>query len=299
MLKIATVASIAGVYDRSMVSLGRRAFLTVAGGFAVASYARTLQNIGVQLYTIRNILPKDPSGTLQALEKIGYREAEVIQDGMDAIWPSLIQTSLKPVSLHMDTALFTHDQSKLPAALEGAKQHGFEYVVCPHIEPRDRGGADVIRKLGDALNKAGEMCRRSGLHLCYHNHAFDFQPEGNGRLLDVLMQTADPKLVSLELDIMWAAVAGVNPVDVLRQYGNRVALMHLKNVAPGISTRYNENVPHAAFREVGNGAIDIPGVLRAATEASVKHYFVEQDQTSGDPIEALRHSFEYLDKLHF
>jgi sugar phosphate isomerase/epimerase len=282
-----------------MSSIDRRSFLALLAASPLGLQARNLKTIGVQLYTVRTLLPKTPLDTLRAIEKIGYREVEAVQGGMDQMWPSLKQTSLKPVSLHMDTALFTRQQEKLPAALEDARQRGFEYVVCPYIAPQDRGGADMIRKLGETLNKAGEICNRSGLHLCYHNHAFEFAPHEGGTLLDLLMQTIDPKLASLELDIMWSTVAGVSPVSVLEKYSNRIALIHLKNVAEGTDKRYDEQVPRTAFRDVGHGVIDIPAVLRAAEKAGVKHYFVEQDQTPGDPVQALRSSYEYLEKLDY
>jgi sugar phosphate isomerase/epimerase len=279
--------------------LDRRSFLSLAAASAAAAYARTLKVIGVQLYTVRDILPKEPLETLHAIEQIGYREAEVITANMEEILPVLKQTAIKPVSLHLNTPLFATQQDKIGAALENAKKHGFEYVVCPYIAPANRGGADVIRKLGDTLNKAGEQARKSGLKLCYHNHAFEFEPSGNGTLLDVLMQTTDPKLVGLEFDIMWARVAGVDPVSVLKQYGKRIPLVHLKNVAEGVEKRYNEGIPRTAFREVGKGVIDVPAVLKAAAAAGVKHYFVEQDQTAGDPIDSLRDSYQYLQKLEF
>jgi sugar phosphate isomerase/epimerase len=282
-----------------MSSIERRSFLALLAASPLGLQARKLKTIGVQLYTVRTLLPKTPLDTLRAIERIGYREVEAVQGGMDQVWPSLRQTSLKPVSLHMDTALFTREREKLPAALEDARQRGFEYVVCPYIAPQDRGGADMIRKLGETLNKAGEICNRSGLHLCYHNHAFEFAPHEGGTLLDLLMQTIDPKLASLELDIMWSTVAGVSPVSVLEKYSNRIALIHLKNVAEGIDRRYDEQVPRTAFRDVGHGVIDIPAVLRAAEKAGVKHYFVEQDQTPGDPVQALRSSYEYLEKLDY
>jgi|HubBroStandDraft_1064217.scaffolds.fasta_scaffold33489_3 sugar phosphate isomerase/epimerase len=279
-----------------MPAIGRRSFLTLAAS-AVSARARVLKVVGVQLYTVRSILPKKPLETLRAIEQIGYREVEVTADHMDAIWPSLQQTSLKAISAHLNTELFMRQQAKLPAALDDAKKRGFEYVVCPYIAPKDRGGVEVIRKLADTLNTAGELCSKAGLRLCYHNHAFEYQPTPDGRLLDVLMKTADPKLVSLELDVMWAHVGGVDPVSILKQYGDRIPLVHLKNVAPGVETRYNEDIPDAAFRELGNGVVDIPAVLRAAKQAGVKHYFVEQDQTPGDPLQSLRESFQYLEGL--
>ncbi|MFN7995823.1 MAG: sugar phosphate isomerase/epimerase [Bryobacteraceae bacterium] len=282
-----------------MHRIGRRKFISLAAASAGSLHARTLQTVGVQLYTVRGILPKKPLATLKAIEAIGYREVEVTADGLDAIWPSLRQTSLRPVSAHLDPELFVRQQSKLPAAIEDMKKRSIEYVVCPWIDPRDRGGAEMIRKLGDTLNKAGEICRREGMRLCYHNHAFEYRPVGEGRLLDILMKSTDPKLVNLELDVMWAHVAGVDPVSILKQYGDRIPLVHLKNVAPGVKPRFDENIPGSAFRDLGNGEVDIPAVLRAAAGAGVKHYFVEQDETPGDPLQALRASFDYLQKINY
>jgi sugar phosphate isomerase/epimerase len=201
--------------------------------------------------------------------------------------------------MHLDTALFTREHDKLPAALETAKQHGFQYVVCPYIAPQDRGGVEVIKKLGENLNQAGEICNKSGMRLCYHNHAFEWEKFGGKRLIDVLMETTDPKLVSLELDVMWAHVGGVNPVDVFKEYGKRIPLVHLKDVSAEVHTQYNERIPRGAFKEVGHGVIDFPAVLRAAEQAGVRHYFVEQDQTPGNPIDSLRQSYDYLHKLNF
>lgn len=282
-----------------MPTLNRRSFLGASAASALALQAKTLKTIGVQLYTLRSILPQKPLEVLRELDQIGYREAEVIGGNLDAIWPSLKQTALKPVSIHLDTALFTTSQDKLPAALDDARQRGIEFAVCPYIAPKDRGGVDMIRRLAGNLNKAGEACKQNGMRLCYHNHAFEFEPAEGGTLLDILMKSADPKLVSLELDIMWSSVAGVDPVSVLRKYKGRVALLHLKNVAPGIEKRYNEAVPRTAFREVGDGVIDIQAVLQAATSTGVKHFFVEQDQTPGNPVDSVRKSFQYLAKLKY
>jgi sugar phosphate isomerase/epimerase len=285
------------LYHMSM-PISRRSFLTTAAAATAASlHASALPVVGVQLYTVRRVLPKKPLETLRAIEAIGYSEVECTAEHLDDIWPSLKQTSLKAVSVHLNEQIFIHQPEKLPAALDDAKKHGFEYVVCPWIEPRDRGGVEMIRKLGQTLNHAGELANKAGMHLCYHNHAFEYQPTPDGRLLDVLLKTTDPTLVSLELDVMWAQVAGVDPVSVLKQYGDRIPLVHLKNVATGTAQRFNEEIPSAAFHDLSNGAVDIPAVLRAAKQAGVKHYFVEQDETPGDPLDSLRKSFQYLESL--
>src|SRR5580658_11185253 len=143
-----------------MHSVSRRSFLTTAAMATAASlHARALATVGVQLYTVRTVLPKKPLETLRAIEQIGYREVECTADGLDDIWPSLKQTSLKAVSVHLNPQFFIHQPEKLPHALDDANKRGFEYAVCPWIDPRDRGGVEMIRKPGGTLNTAGEMAR--------------------------------------------------------------------------------------------------------------------------------------------
>lgn len=282
-----------------MQTLSRRTFLA-ASAAAVALEAKQLKTFGAQLYSLRTIIDKDPLTVLKGLEDAGYTEAEVIRANMDKIWSALKQTKLKPVSLHIDTQMFTKDIDKLNPALDDAKQRGFSYVVCPYIAPQDRGGVDVIKKLADTLNKAGQRCKAAGIQLCYHNHAFEFEPvKEGGNLLDVLMKNTNPKLVGLELDIMWAKVGGVEPVKVFEQYKGRIPLVHMKNVKAGIGPQYNEKVPRDAFEEVGKGVIAIGPVLKAAQKAGAKHFFVEQDQTPGNPLDSLRGSAGYLKSLNF
>jgi sugar phosphate isomerase/epimerase len=113
------------------------------------------------------------------------------------------------------------------------------------------------------------------------------------------MKNTDPKLVGLELDIMWAKVGGVEPVKVFEQFKGRIPLVHMKNVKGGIGPQYNEKVPKEAFEEVGKGVIAIGPVLVAAQKAGAKHFFVEQDQTPGNPLDSLRGSATYLKGLKF
>lgn len=280
------------------MNLTRRGFVGAAAAAALPLRAAKLSGVGCQLYTLRMVLPKSPLETLKALEGLGYREVEAVGGGLDAIWDSLKQTKLKPVSVHLDTALFLTKVADLPAALDSMKAKGFQYVVCPYVPPGEQRSVENMKKLGASLNKAGEQAKKLGMTLCYHNHAFEFAPQGNTTILDSLMAETDKKLVQLELDIMWSQVAGVPPAELVAKYAGRVPLMHLKNVAQ-VEKRYDERVPREAFKEVGNGVIDIPAVLKAAQKAGVKHFFVEQDQTPGDPLASLKLSVEYLKGLNF
>ncbi len=280
----------------------RRVF--VAQSAALVPMARSLfaheslraSNLGVQLYTVRNVIGKDPAATLEAIQKIGYTEVEAIYATLPQIWPALKQTSLQPVSVHIDEAVFMKGGSDLDSALADVKQRGFQYAVVPYIPVEQRGGADMFKRLAETLNKSGEKAQAHGLKLCYHNHAFEYKPIDGKTGLEILMNDTQKDLVSLELDIFWASVAGHDPVELLKTYSGRVLLLHLKDKSKNLkATQYNENVPHDAFKEVGSGSIDISAVLKAADTAGVQHYFVEQDQTPGDPIESLRKSFSYLE----
>jgi sugar phosphate isomerase/epimerase len=277
----------------------RRALIGAATMAPLAA-ARNLKTLGVQLYTVRSILPGKPLETLQEIEKTGYREVEAVMDGLDKIWPALEKTKLKAVSLHADESLFAPGREEaLETVIGDAKKRGFEYLVFPYLPPKQRGGLDTIRSLAERLNKAGERCRAAGLKLCYHNHAFEFDNKERRVPFDVLAETVDPKLVHFELDIFWVSVAGLDPVQMLDRYSGRIPLLHLKDKAEGTPLQYNESVSRRAFKEVGSGVIQIPAVLKAANSAGVQHYFVEQDFTPGNPLVSLRQSYDYLKRINF
>lgn len=287
-----------------MLRTTRRAF--VAQSAAVVSVARSVfgeplraGNLGVQLYTVRNIIGADPAAVLGAIQKIGYKEVEALYASLDQIWPALKQTSLHAVSVHIDEAIFRGEESKLDSTLADLKRRGFQYVVWPYVPEKERGGEDVFKRFAGDLNRAGEKARAHGLKLCYHNHAFEYKPVDGHTGLEILMNNTQKNVVSLELDIFWASVGGHDPVELLKTYSGRVPLLHLKDKARDFTTtQYNETVPKSAFKEIGRGSINIPAVLNAAATAGVQHYFVEQDQTPGDPIASLRESYEYL-SAHF
>jgi len=279
--------------------MNRRQLLASLAAGSVGLQAKKIKNIGCQLYTLRSVIDANPKAIFDQLDAAGYDEVEAVRGNLPKIWDALKASKLKPVSLHIDTRLFTVEEDKLSAALDDAKLKGFKYVVCPYIAPADRGGVDVIKKLADTLNRAGAKCKAAGTHLCYHNHAFEFEPVpgGKGTLLDVLMESTDPALVGLEFDIMWAAVGGMDPINVLNKYKGRVPLMHVKDLGPNITVRYNEKVPKEAFKEAGAGILELPRILRVAQSTGTKHFFVEQDQTPGDPMASLKQSAAYLKKL--
>ena len=283
--------------------ISRRSFLETTGAaaaFSLAAHAKTLPAVGVQLYTVRTILPDKPAETLRAIDAIGYREIEGTQGLLDKTLPALQGTKLKPVSIHIDSTVVTKGSpDDLARTLDKFKQAGFTFVVFPYLPPAERGGLDVIKKLAGTLNAAAEKARAAGLRFAYHNHAFEFEPMGGSTPLETLMQNTDPKLVGLEMDLFWVSVAGQQPEAMLTKYKGRVPLVHLKDKEKDTPNRFNEQVARTAFKEVGTGGFDWPKILKTASAAGVEHYFVEQDQTPGDPLASLKQSYDFISKVNY
>ena len=291
-----------------MKDISRRSLLKAAGtlaglrAVAASSAQHSLNSIGLQLYSVRNVIAdNDPAEVLKSIEKIGYLEAELVWASLDRVWPGFQGTKLKPVSIHMDSTLFqAGNRAKLTAAIHTVQQCRFEYMVYPAVpRPERTSGLDYFKALADTLNGAGAECQKSGVQLCFHNHAYEFHPVGSSSPWEVLTTQTDPHLVNFELDIFWASVAGHDPAEMLKRYAGRFPLVHLKNKPAGMPVQFNEDVPHEAFKEVGDGVLNIPAILRTASDTGVRHFFVEQDWTPGNPVDSLRKSYDYLSKLKF
>jgi sugar phosphate isomerase/epimerase len=256
--------------------------------------------MGVQLYTVRSILPKQPAQTLKAIRDIGYREIEATYAGLDRIWPAVESSGLKPLSIHLDNTLMNAGkEDDLARAIDQSKKWGFAFAVFPYLPPAERGGLEKIRVLTDKLNRAGEKCRAAGMRFCYHNHAFEFEPMEGSSGFQVMMDRLDKNLCGFELDCFWVSVAGHDPAVLLQELSGRVPLVPLKDKMAGTPVMYKESVNRSTFKEVGSGSLDWKAILRAGASAKVEHYFVEQDQTPGDPVESLRQSFGFLSKQEY
>lgn len=263
--------------------------------------------LGVQLYTVRSVLPDNPAQVLQGLAAIGYEEAEVLQVGYDELAPLVQEAGLKPKAMHLRPGVITGvwgendvkpEQTDLGAAMDWAKGHGVDFVVMPYL-PNDQRPEqlDGYKALAEKMSAAAEAARGVGLGFAYHNHAFEFQPMEGSTPLDALMAGSDPSLVGLELDVFWVSLAGLDPVEMLKKYAGRVPLVHLKDKAADAPQQFAEGPPKESFKEVGNGVLDFQAILEACRAAGVAHYFVEQDQTPGDPLASLKQSYEHLRSL--
>lgn len=262
---------------------------------------------GVQLYTVRDLLQKQPAETLKAIAAIGYKEVELFgasldkdKDNLDKWVPLAKEAGLNPVSTHIDGALIMNDTPRdaLDKAFDRMAALGLKYALMAYVMPDKRGKeAEAYKKFGDAMNRAATSAKRAGLAFGYHNHAFEFEKLADGtRPIDTILKSFDPALVRFEVDVFWVSVTGNDPVAFINQLGKRVMMVHLKDKAKDTPVRFEEGVAHTAYVEVGSGTVDIPGVLKAAQAIGVEHYFVEQDFTPGDPLASLKKSYDYLAK---
>ncbi len=269
--------------------------------------------VGAQLYTVRNLMPKDADGTLKALADIGFRQVEGDRIGLVALQPLLKKHKLATPSCMIETPLVTGSwamwkiadpnikkAAEWDEALDSVKSLGAHWAVLAYLLPGERPkNADGFKKLADSMNDAGARCAKAGLQFAYHNHAFEFGGQPGQRLIDVLLERLDPKLVKLEVDVFWVSTTGNDPAEFIRRNAARVELVHLKDKKAGSPVHYGEDVKPESFVELGSGSIDIPAVLKAASAAGVKQYFIEQDATvvTGDPLASLRKSYGYLKSL--
>ena len=256
--------------------------------------------LGVELYTVRDQLPDQAEEVLGRLADIGFVEIEYQWSSVKTMIPLLKSTGLRPISVALNPSVVTGRGAtgeSLDEIAAQAKEIGAEYLMFPTIASDERGGLEFFRRFSDQLNQAGETANKHEVRICYHNHAFEFDTKEGQRPYDLLIERLDPQLVSFELDVFWVSVSGNDPVAILRRLEGRVPMVHLKDLAKDAEIRFNENVPPEDFTEVGNGTVDFVSVLRQAHDTGVKHYFVEQDFTPGDPVDSLRQSYNHLRSL--
>ncbi len=287
--------------------LTRREWMLAAASTASVRAATPPRVWGVQLATLGGAIRREPGRILKAVADIGFREVEgATRPEALLMLPRIREHGLTLRSCFVETPLVTADWERyphlIPVALEEAiaslKEAGVEYFVVRYIEPGARGdGEDFYRRTADRMNRAGELCRKAGMKLAYHNHAFEFGGRPGLRPIEIFRERLDPKLVLLELDVFWASVAGQDPLEVMKQWKGRLGPLHLGDKARGVKPQADEAILPGAAVELGAGELELPAILKAAGNAGVHSYFVEHENMEGDPLESLRKSFAYLRSL--
>jgi sugar phosphate isomerase/epimerase len=264
--------------------------------------------VGLQLYSVRALLPKDYAGTLKQVAALGYREVEAA--GFFEHSPAEVKQAMANAGLHCVSAHYPLASllKYVDGTLQYAKALGLEYVICasPSIADPQKlasypGGAsqymhnemslDDWRWNAEQFNQLGKRFKSEGIRFGYHNHTMEFRDVDGSNGYDVLLKDTDPAYVTLELDCGWASAAGKNPVTYLTQYPGRISMLHVKDLKPAAPGK----APGERISTVlGKGTIDYKPIFQAAKKAGIRHYFVEQETFDGDPMDELKEDYQYL-----
>jgi sugar phosphate isomerase/epimerase len=280
------------------------AVVTAAASNSTWAAVHHIDRVGLQLYTVRELMKQDFDTTVAGVAKIGYKEVEFA--GYFGKSPKQVRATLdsngltSPSAHHPIEAL----ESKLAEIIDGANVIGQKFLVCPYLEAKMRT-AEGYKHLAESCNQIGETAQKAGLQLCYHNHSFEFEKvDGlDGKLpFDYLLAQTDPKRVKIEMDLCWMTVAGQDPIAYFNKYPGRFPLVHAKDWTSesGGSRDYEGAVGHPVtghMTNVGSGSIDWKKLFAQSSKAGIKHYFVENDDAKS--LDDPRASYEYLAKLQF
>jgi sugar phosphate isomerase/epimerase len=233
---------------------------------------------GVQTYTFRKSFPKGVAATLDSIKAMGFTEVEGAAGNVSV---EEFRKLCDARGLNIpSTGTGYEELVKDPMTIvKNAKVLGSKYVMCAWIPHKgDFTLADAEKAVKD-FNAAGKILKENGLTFCYHVHGYEFQPYEKGTLLDYIITKTNPEYVSFEMDIMWTYFGGGNPAALLKKYGNRWKLMHLKDLKKGTKKDLTGGTSQENDVTLGTGELDIPGILREAKKVGIKHYFIEDESS--------------------
>ena len=281
----------------------RRTFLTQAGilsaGMALAPQllsAKPTGRVGLQLYSLREYLPKDVKGVIGKVAAAGYKEVETYgyskQNGFWGLsakeFSSLLKANgLVTASGHygMDEFFGTGKTDQLNSYIEAANATGQSHVIVPSINHEFIKTKADFKSVADKLNQAAEICKKGGVKLGYHNHNFEWKPTEGTTFYDTIIDGTDGKLVTMELDLYWVVRAGFNPIDFFKRHPGRFEFVHIKDM---------DKTNSGLNTEIGSGSIDFKSILAQSKLAGIKHFIVEQENFSIDPYKSIAQSSGYL-----
>jgi sugar phosphate isomerase/epimerase len=292
----------------SLSLLALTAFLTFSCSSSTSEESSEIKDplftapLGVQAYTFRHQFA-DSTWTTEALldtiAALGFTEYET--GAPRGIAPEdykqmCADRGLKIVSTGGGFEQFENDPQ---AVADNAKALGADFVMCAWVPHKDGFDFEEAKKAVEVFNSAGKVLSENGLTFCYHPHGYEFgpNPEGEGTLLDYIIQNTNPEYVSFELDVLWALHGGGSnaPETLLEKYGNRFKLMHVKDLKKGIVGDGTGGTPAENDVPVGEGQGNWPLILKLSKDIGIAHYFIEDE--SDHEFENIPKSIEYLKSL--
>lgn len=251
-----------------------------------------VNSFGIQLWSVKDALSKDPKGVLKQLASFGYKKIESFEGAQGMFW-GMKNTEFKKwmddlgmqlVSSHCDN---TKDFER-KAAEAGAI--GVKYLICAYKGPQK--SIDTFKVFADEFNKCGEIAKKHGLRFAYHNHDYSFKAMDGVLPQDVMMDHTDKNLVDYEMDMYWTVLAGVDPVAYMKKHPGRFKAVHVKDmIATG--SKHESCV-------IGKGTIDYKKLLPQVAAQGVEHMIIEQEEYTGtNEMDAAKEDAAFLKTLHW
>ncbi len=248
--------------------------------------------IGLQLYTLRDVIADDPKGVLKKvadagytnLETYGYADGKIFGMDFKAFSQYANSLGMKITSGHYPLAL-AKDLATWEKAVIDAKAIGQQYMVVPYINAPERATIQDYKNICDWLNKAGEVCNKYGIRFGYHNHDFEFAKLEGQVPYDLMLKELDPKKVGMELDLYWVVYAGLNPISYFEKYPGRFEQWHVKDM---------DKQDRKKNAEIGAGSIDWKPIIAKAKQSGLKYLYVEQESYKGASLDCIKPSADYL-----
>ena len=266
--------------------------------------------LGVQLYSVRDDMEKDPVATLQQLAAIGYRDVEHANYVDRKFYGYTAQKfkkvledlGLKMISGHTVMSLEDWDAAKndftdkWKHTIEDAATVGQHYIINPWMDESLRKDYDGLMHFLELFNKCGELCKKSGLKFGYHNHDFEFNTTLNNKMVyDIILANTESSLVAQQLDIGNMYNGGGEPLEVLKKYPERFELMHvkdeIKSVRGGMGDTFESTV-------LGNGILPVKSIVDLARKSGgTTNFIIEQESYQNKtPIECVREDYAVMKK---
>ena len=293
----------------SLHAMNRRRFLETAttvtaatlltSRLAWAAGEHKIEKVGLQLYTVRDLMKNDFDGTIAKVAQTGYKEVEFagyFGHTGEQVRAACDKNGLAAVSTHIQ---YDELDDKFPSVIETSKVIGLKYIVCPWIPEAQR--VPTWKKAAAKFNHCGEQTKKAGIQFAYHNHWFEFLPVDGKLPYDELLKECDGNLVKMEMDLCWITAAGADPLKYFARYPGRFPLVHVKDlktlpkITAGGAQNYGDTVD---LTEVGSGIIDWKKIFAHSQQAGIKHYIVEHDHPK-EPLESIKKSYEYLSELRW
>ena len=266
--------------------------------------------LGIQLYSVRDDMMKDPSGTLKQLADMGYKyveHANYINRKFYGYSASEFKKVLDDLGLKMPSGHTVMGKQHWDAdkkdftdawkyTVEDAAICGQRYVISPWLDESMRKNIDDFKAYMDVFNKSGELCNKSGMKFGYHNHDFEFTTVlGDMKLYDLILQNTDPKLVAQQMDIGNMYGAGGRALDILKQYPGRFELMHVKDE---IKSDKKDSMGGYESTILGAGVIPVKEVVDVFQKSGgTTHFIIEQESYQGKtPVACAKEDFDIMKK---